>query len=251
MRAAYGQISATLVSLLVDLKAQIAERKEMEANVDENGWPRGWGDDDDDFDEELGEDDDEGDDAPLDDETLAKLASQAKRVNPFGGRGFGDDDDDDSDDDGMLTDDENVTPPIDKVDPFISFAEMMTATSAADPAKFAALNGGLTAEQQGAAQDLMRHADVRREEMAKEEAEEERKKTERAASSAPGLCDFERSSRDVFTLCSLGLDPRNHLSRVGHEDEVAIEVQLVAQPDEIFERHLGAAAHCSPNTAWG
>ena len=186
VRAAYGQISATLVSLLVDLKAQIAERKEMEANVDENGWPRGWGDDDDDFDEELGEDDDEGDDAPLDDETLAKLASQAKRVNPFGGRGFGDDDDDDSDDDGMLTDDENVTPPIDKVDPFISFAEMMTATSAADPAKFAALNGGLTAEQQGAAQDLMRHADVRREEMAKEEAEEERKKTERAAKLGPG-----------------------------------------------------------------
>ena len=186
VRAAYGQIGATLVSLLVDLKAQIAERKEMEANVDENGWPRGWGDDDDNFDEELGEDDDEGDDAPLDDETLAKLASQAKRVNPFGGRGFGDDDDDDSDDDGMLTDDENVTSPIDKVDPFISFAEMMTATSAADPAKFAALNGGLTAEQQGAAQDLMRHADVRREEMAKEEAEEERKKTERAAKLGPG-----------------------------------------------------------------
>ena len=85
----------------------------------------------------------------------------------------------------MLTDDENVTSPIDKVDPFISFAEMMTATSAADPAKFAALNGGLTA-QQGAAQDLMRHADVRREEMAKEEAEEERKKTERAAKLGPG-----------------------------------------------------------------
>ena len=93
---------------------------------------------------------------------------------------------DDSDDDGMLTDDENVTSPIDEVDPFISFAEMMTATSAADPAKFAALNGGLTAEQQGAAQDLMRHADVRREEMAKEKAEEERKKAERAAKLGAG-----------------------------------------------------------------
>ena len=187
VRAAYGQIGATLVSLLVDLKTQIAERKEMEANVDENGWPRGWGDDDDDdFDEELGEDDDEGDDEPLDDATLAKLARQAQRVNPFGGRGHGDDDDDDSDDDGMLTDDENVTSPIDEVDPFISFAEMMTATSAGDPAKFAALNGGLTAEQQGAAQDLMRHADVRREEMAKEKAEEERKKAERAAKLGAG-----------------------------------------------------------------
>ena len=68
---------------------------------------------------------------------------------------------------------------------FISFAEMIRR-QAADPAKFAALNGGLTAEQQGAAQDLMRHADVRREEMAKEEAEEERKKTERAAKLGPG-----------------------------------------------------------------
>ena len=80
----------------------------------------------------------------LDEAALAKLAAKARAVNPFGGHNrYGNHDSDDSDDDGMLTDDENVTSPLDAVDPFVSFAEMMAATASADAAKFAALNAGM------------------------------------------------------------------------------------------------------------
>ena len=185
-QAAYGQMAAALVSLLSDLKTQIAERKEMEANDDgRGGWPAGWSDDDE-FDEELGEDQDEGDEpVGLDEAALAKLAAKARAVNPFGNgtRGYGGGDSDDSDDDGMLTDDENVTSPLDAVDPFVSFAEMMAATASADAAKFAALNAGM---DQAAAQALMMHADVRRKEIVEERQEEERKKMERAAKLGAG-----------------------------------------------------------------
>jgi hypothetical protein len=185
-QAAYGQMAAALVSLLSDLKTQIAERKEMEANDDgRGGWPAGWSDDDE-FDEELGEDQDEGDEpVGLDEAALAKLAAKARAVNPFGNgtRGYGGGDSDDSDDDGMLTDDENVTSPLDAVDPFVSFAEMMSLTASADAAKFAALNAGM---DQQTAQALMMHADVRRKEIVEEKQEEERKKAERAAKLGAG-----------------------------------------------------------------
>jgi hypothetical protein len=121
----------------------------------------------------------------LDEAALAKLAAKARAVNPFGNgtRGYGGGDSDDSDDDGMLTDDENVTSPLDAVDPFVSFAEMMAATASADAAKFAALNAGM---DQAAAQALMMHADVRRKEIVEERQEEERKKMERAAKLGAG-----------------------------------------------------------------
>jgi hypothetical protein len=184
-QAAYGQMASALVSLLSDLKTQIAERKEMEANDDgRGGWPAGWSDDDE-FDEELGEDQDEGDEpVGLDEAALAKLAAKARAVNPFGGHNrYGNHDSDDSDDDGMLTDDENVTSPLDAVDPFVSFAEMMSLTASADAAKFAALNAGM---DQQTAQALMMHADVRRKEIVEEKQEEERKKAERAAKLGAG-----------------------------------------------------------------
>lgn len=171
IRAGLGQIAATLVSLLADLKVQIAERKEAEANDDgRGGW--GWGSDEDDQeDEELGEEDDEGEE-PQSVEALAALAAQARRVDPFTRGGDDNDDDDDSDDMGMLTDDENVSSPIDDVDPFILFAETMQATHASDAAKFAALTSGLDVGGQATLTDLMQHANVRREEIVKEKAEE-------------------------------------------------------------------------------
>ena len=174
VQAGLGQITSVLVSLLADLKVQIAERKEMEANDDGRGW--GWGsDDDDDFgDEELGEDEDEGDEP--DEEALKALAARAKRVNPFHPHG---DDDDDSDDDGMLTDDENVTSPIDKVDPFILFAETMQATHAADAARFGALTSTLDPGSKATMEELVAYANVRREEIAKEQAEEAAKSAEK------------------------------------------------------------------------
>lgn len=181
IQAGYGQIAATLVTLLTDLKTQIAERKEMEADDDGRGWPSGWSDDDD-FDEELGEDGDEGDEpVELDEAQLQKLAQKAKMVNPFSGQSYGADSD--SEDDGMLTDDENVTSPLDDVDPFISFSEMMQATAVSDAGKFQALNSGL---DQAAAQMLMQHADVRRTEIVTEKQEEEKKKLERAAKLGAG-----------------------------------------------------------------
>jgi len=127
---------------------------------------------------ELGEDGDEGDDAGLDEAQLAKLAQKAKAVNPFGGRGFGnnDDDDDDSDDDGMLTDDENVTSPLDDVDPFILFQEMMRVVSGTDSQKFNALNVGV---DPSVAQALMAHAEVRKVEIVTEAQEKEKEKLER------------------------------------------------------------------------
>jgi hypothetical protein len=127
---------------------------------------------------ELGEDGDEGDDAGLDEAQLAKLAQKAKAVNPVGGRGFGnnDDDDDDSDDDGMLTDDENVTSPLDDVDPFILFQEMMRVVSGTDLQKFNSLNVGV---DPSVAQALMAHAEVRKMEIVTEAQEKEKEKMER------------------------------------------------------------------------
>ena len=113
------------------------------------------------------------------------LAARARRVNPFH-RGGDDDDDDDSDDEmGMLTDDEAVSSPIDDVDPFIFFAETMQATHAADAAKFGALTGGLDAGGQATLQELMAHANVRREEIVKEKAEEAAKQAAGGQASLP------------------------------------------------------------------
>jgi len=182
VRAGLGRVADALVALLVDLKAQIAARKEEEAEFSANGG-RFWDDEDDEYDEELGEEGDEGDaQLEMDDAQLAKLAARAQRVNPYGDAGG--DSEDDSDDDGMLTDDENVTSPIDKIDPFVAFAEMMQGMQGTDPAKFAVVNGGLNPERQQNARELMDHAVVRVAEIAKETEEEEKKKAEKAAKAA-------------------------------------------------------------------
>lgn len=139
--AGLGGITATLVSLLADLKVQIAERKEEEENDDGRG---GWSDDDEDIgDEELGEEDDEGEEEG-DEEAIQRLAARARKVNPFNAGRHGHLDgegesDDDSEDEGMLTDDDNVTSPIDDVDPFISFAQVIQQTHSTDAARFGAL----------------------------------------------------------------------------------------------------------------
>lgn len=111
----------------------------------------------------------------MDEAQLAKLAQKAKAVNPFGGRSFGNDDDD-SDDDGMLTDDENVTSPLDDVDPFILFQEMMRVVSGTDLQKFNSLNVGV---DPSVAQALMAHAEVRKMEIVTEAQEKEKEKMER------------------------------------------------------------------------
>jgi len=111
----------------------------------------------------------------LDEAQLAKLAQKAKAVNPFGGRSFGNDDDN-SDDDGMLTDDENVTSPLDDVDPFILFQEMMRVVSGTDLQKFNSLNVGV---DPSVAQALMAHAEVRKMEIVTEAQEKEKEKMER------------------------------------------------------------------------
>jgi len=181
IQAGLGQIASTLVALLADLKVQIKENKEAAENDDGRGWGYGSDEDDEDEDEELGEEDEE-DDPEDDQEALKALAARARRVNPWGARGSGgdgeddDDDDDDSDDEGMMTDDENVTSPMDDVDAFIVFAETIQAAHAGDAARFGALTGGLDAAGQAVLEDLMQHANVRREEIAKEKAEEEAKR---------------------------------------------------------------------------
>lgn len=156
LQGAMGGILNTLSDLLTDLQAQIAKRKEDEASgVRRN--PYDFDDDDEDY-EELDIEDDDGEDLNFDETTLRALAQRAGAANPFYGGAFGDDDDDE--DFWFDDDDETCTSPLDDIDPFISFSELMNEMQSSDRA--AVIQSSMAQpEVAGKVTKLMSHAQVR------------------------------------------------------------------------------------------
>ncbi|KAE8723860.1 Importin beta-like SAD2 [Hibiscus syriacus] len=159
---ALGRVFRAALDLLVAYKDQVAEAaKEEEAEDDDDMDGFQTDDDNDDgSDREMGVDAEDDDEA--DSRRLQKLAAQAKafRAN---------DDDDDSDDD--FTDDEEMQSPIDDVDPFIFFVDIVKALQASDPVNFQNLTQTLDFHYQALANGVAQHAEQRRAEIEKEKLE--------------------------------------------------------------------------------
>ncbi|KAE8702954.1 Importin beta-like SAD2 [Hibiscus syriacus] len=120
-------------------------------------------DDEDGSDKEMGVDAEDEDEA--DSLRLQKLAAQAKAF-----RGNDEDDDEyDSDDD--FSDDEEMQSPIDDVDPFLFFVDIVKALQASDPMKFQNLMQTLDLHYQALANGVAQHAELRRGEIEKEKME--------------------------------------------------------------------------------
>ncbi|MBA0647425.1 hypothetical protein Goklo_015306 [Gossypium klotzschianum] len=119
-------------------------------------------DEDDGSDKEMGVDAEDEDEA--DSMRLQKLAAQAKAF-----RTNDDDDEDDSDDD--FSDDEELQSPIDEVDPFIFFVDIVKAMQASDPLRLQNLTQTLDFHYQALANGVAQHAEQRRAEIEKEQME--------------------------------------------------------------------------------
>ena len=173
-------IMDSLVSLLGDLRAQIARRKEDEASG-KRRFPWDVSDDDDDeYDVSKYDDDDEGDDdVQFDATTLEALAKKARDADPYafarGGGAFGGGFDDDDDDDGFWfddDDDETYTSPLDDVDAFIAFSECMNALQGSPRAN------AVSPTSVDLAQSLMQYAAQRAVDFPKERAEAKAKQNQ-------------------------------------------------------------------------
>ncbi|TYJ44895.1 hypothetical protein E1A91_A02G016800v1 [Gossypium mustelinum] len=161
---ALGRVFRAALDLLVAYKDQVAEAaKEEEAEDDDDMDGFQTDDDEDDgSDKEMGVDAEDEDEA--DSMRLQKLAAQAKAF-----RTNDDDDEDDSDDD--FSDDEELQSPIDEVDPFIFFVDIVKAMQAADPMRLQNLTQTLDFHYQALANGVAQHAEQRRAEIEKEQME--------------------------------------------------------------------------------
>ncbi|GMI64407.1 enhanced miRNA activity 1, SUPER SENSITIVE TO ABA AND DROUGHT2, UNARMED 9 [Hibiscus trionum] len=160
---ALGRVFKAALDLLVAYKDQVAEAaKEEEAEDDDDMDGFRTDDDEDGSDKEMGDDAEDGDEA--DSLRLQKLAAQAKAF-----RDNDEEEDDDSDDD--FSDDEEMQSPIDEVDPFIFFVDIVKALQASDPMKFQNLMQTLDFHYQSLANGVAQHAEQRRAEIEKEKME--------------------------------------------------------------------------------
>ncbi|TYH81910.1 hypothetical protein ES332_D02G018700v1 [Gossypium tomentosum] len=161
---ALGRVFRAALDLLVAYKDQVAEAaKEEEAEDDDDMDGFQTDDDEDDgSDKEMGVDAEDEDEA--DSMRLQKLAAQAKAF-----RTNDDDDEDDSDDD--FSDDEELQSPIDEVDPFIFFVDIVKAMQASDPVRLQNLTQTLDFHYQALANGVAQHAEQRRAEIEKEQME--------------------------------------------------------------------------------
>ncbi|GJM85010.1 hypothetical protein PR202_ga00737 [Eleusine coracana subsp. coracana] len=156
---ALDRIFKATLELLVAYKDQVAESKKRneESGDDMDGFDADEEDDEEvDSDKEMGLDDEDGDEASS--LHLQKLAAEARDFQPA-------DEDDDSDDD--FSDDEELTSPIDEVDPFIFFVETVQGLQASDPARFQNLMQTLDFRYQALANGIAQHAEERKVEIAK------------------------------------------------------------------------------------
>ncbi|XP_062219051.1 importin beta-like SAD2 [Phragmites australis] len=160
---ALDRIFKATLELLVAYKDQVAEsKKRNEEDADDmDGFDADEEDDEEvDSDKEMGLDDEDGDEVSS--LHLQKLAAEARGFQPA-------DEDDDSDDD--FSDDEELTSPIDEVDPFIFFVETVQGLQASDPVRFQNLMQTLDFRYQALASGIAQHAEERKVEIEKEKLE--------------------------------------------------------------------------------
>ncbi|KAK8571534.1 hypothetical protein V6N13_047207 [Hibiscus sabdariffa] len=161
---ALGRVFRAALDLLVAYKDQVAEAaKEEEAEDDDDMDGFQTDDEEDGSDKEMGDDAD--DDEEADSLRLQKLAAQAKAFRD------NDDEEDDDDSDDDFSDDEEMQSPIDEVDPFIFFVDIVKALQASDPMKFQNLMQTLDFHYQALANGVAQHAEQRRAEIEKEKME--------------------------------------------------------------------------------
>ena len=170
----FSTIMACVLSCLVRLKEQIGKREEEEGEEE-----------DEEEEEDLdGEDDDDGgggggggeelgiDEEETDDEVFSILQSKQIHLRAFSADdGSDDDEDSDADSEDFWGYDDEFQSPLDKVDPFVFFADTMEAIRATDAERFASISSQLDAQQQQALAAVVEHSKTRREEMAKAELE--------------------------------------------------------------------------------
>ncbi|KAL4271376.1 hypothetical protein GQ457_13G028220 [Hibiscus cannabinus] len=160
---ALGRVFRAALDLLVAYKDQVAEAAKEEEAEDDDDMDGFQTDEEDGSDKEMGDDAD--DDEEADSLRLQKLAAQAKAFRD------NDDDEDDDDSDDDFSDDEEMQSPIDEVDPFIFFVDIVKALQASDPVKFQNLMQTLDFHYQAIANGVAQHAEQRRAEIEKEKME--------------------------------------------------------------------------------
>ncbi|KAL0392541.1 UNVERIFIED_CONTAM: Importin beta-like SAD2 [Sesamum radiatum] len=159
---ALERVFKSTLDLLVAYKDQVAEaskeeEEEGEDDDDMGNFQTDEEDDDADSDKDMGVDED-GDEA--DSVKLQKLAARARAFRST------ESDDEDSDDD--FSDDEELQSPIDDVDPFVFFVDIIKALQASDPLRFQNLTQTLDFRYQALANGVAQHAEQRRIEIEKE-----------------------------------------------------------------------------------
>mmetsp|Transcript_2416 Transcript_2416/g.16258 ORF Transcript_2416/g.16258 Transcript_2416/m.16258 type:complete len:1039 (-) Transcript_2416:1522-4638(-) len=151
LQAGEPRLISGILKLLLDLKGLREKRIQEEAESSEEEES----DDEAEDNEDLEEEDDE------EDEYLAKLAKKAHGFSWVDG-------DDDEDEDLFYVDDDEFSTPLDKVDPFVFFSDVLGACKTQEPSRFQALASHLEPQTLQLLDGALQHAEVRRQEIAKE-----------------------------------------------------------------------------------
>ncbi|MCO5595130.1 hypothetical protein L7F22_049168 [Adiantum nelumboides] len=152
VQAGIDQIFKAVLQLLMAYKQQLEESAKKQNVAEDDEELESSGSERDNWDNDLEDKDEDNDEA--DAEKLQKLAAEASAFRRHSEA------DEDSNDD--FTDDEEFQAPIDVVDPFILFADIMQGMSMSDPARFQAYTQLLDPQQQAVANSLALHAEERR-----------------------------------------------------------------------------------------
>eukprot|EP00963_Diacronema_lutheri_P005023 scaffold370_cov349-Pavlova_lutheri.AAC.8 len=152
LQAGESKLISGILKLLVDLKALREKRIQEEEETSEE-------EESDDEADDLEDQDDEADEE--EDEYLAKLSRKAHGLSWLEG-------DDDDDDDLFYVDDDEFSTPLDKIDPFVFFSDVLGACKTQEPSRFQALATHLEHQTLQLLDGALQHAEVRRQEIAKE-----------------------------------------------------------------------------------
>lgn len=152
LQAGESKLMSGILKLLVDLKALREKRIQEEEETSEE-------EESDDEADDLEDQDDEADEE--EDEYLAKLSRKAHGLSWLEG-------DDDDDDDLFYVDDDEFSTPLDKIDPFVFFSDVLGACKTQEPSRFQALATHLEHQTLQLLDGALQHAEVRRQEIAKE-----------------------------------------------------------------------------------
>lgn len=151
LQAGETRLVSGILKLLLDLKGLREKRIEEESKSSEDEETDDEAEDPEDLDEEDDEDDD----------YLAKLAKKAHGFSWVDG-------DDDEDDDLFYVDDDEFSTPLDKIDPFVFFSDVLGACKTQEPSRFQTLATHLEPQTLQLLDGALQHAEVRRREIAEE-----------------------------------------------------------------------------------